>query len=58
MMSSISSVSSTPVSKPTVEASPPPPPPPPPKDKDDSTTTQPVKAALPPGQGARVDQLA
>ncbi|MBI5128044.1 MAG: hypothetical protein HZA66_01260 [Rhodopseudomonas palustris] len=55
-MSSISSVSSTPVSKPTVEASPPPPPPP--KDKDDSTTTQPVKAALPPGQGARVDQLA
>ncbi|WP_198135129.1 hypothetical protein [Rhodopseudomonas palustris] len=54
-MSSISSVSSTPVSKPTVEASPPPPPP---KDKDDSTTTQPVKAALPPGQGTRVDQLA
>ncbi|MFC0241563.1 hypothetical protein [Rhodopseudomonas telluris] len=56
-MSSISSVSSTPVSKPAAEASPPPPPPPP-KDKDDSTTTQPVKAALPPGQGTRVDQLA
>ncbi|MBB1090905.1 hypothetical protein [Rhodopseudomonas pseudopalustris] len=55
-MSSISSVSSTPVSKP-VQASPPPPPPPPPA-KDDATTTPPPKAALPPGQGTRVDQLA
>jgi hypothetical protein len=55
-MDSISSVSSTPVSKPTTQASPPPPPPPPKDDND--TSTQPAKAALPPGQGTRIDQLA
>ncbi|WP_182915240.1 hypothetical protein [Rhodopseudomonas palustris] len=55
-MSSISSVSSTPVSKPAAEASPPPPPPPP-RDSHDAAA-QPVKAALPPGQGTRIDQIA
>lgn len=49
-------VSSTPVAKPTTQASPPPPPPP--KDDKDTTSIQPPKAALPPGQGTRVDQIA
>jgi hypothetical protein len=55
VMDSISSVSSPPDTKP-VQASPPPPPPPPKDDNDIST--QPTKAALPPGQGTRVDQIA
>ena len=56
-MSSISSVSQTPVTKPTTEAKPPPPPPPPQK-SDNTDSTPPAKAALPPGQGIKVDQIA
>lgn len=57
-MSSISSVSSTPVTKP-VET----PPPqaqtkPADNDGDDSSKTQTAKAALPPGQGVKVDMIA
>lgn len=55
-MSSISSVSQTPVTQPTTQASPPPPPPA--RDSDDSGSTPPAKAALPPGQGIKVDQIA
>jgi hypothetical protein len=56
-MSSISSVSSTPVMKP-VESQQPQPQPKPADRSDDTSKTQQAKAPLPPGQGVKVDMIA
>jgi hypothetical protein len=57
-MSSISSISALPPVKPPDNSTPPKTPDPQnDSDSDDTTAQPPVQAALPPGQGTRIDQL-